>query len=551
MIKQILIILFLFSVFIFAQSERDELFFEVETILDRAKLDNADILCVETYSDALEEYNLAKEMAAEGKSPIDIREKLEASISYLTKLNDSIEEKQELFASTITKRNSALDSGADKNAIYYWELGEKKFKEVIEDFEDNDTESIAKDIKVTEEYYSTAKLFSNKANSLINNSESFKGATYNQANILAPNSYGKAEDKMFETLNLISSGKRISDINTSITNTELLFDLTSVKASKYLSEYPELLSIRNDAKTVKAEKYTIETWKEAEEFLVESAEAYEEEDFEKADEYAKKAAINYAIAKRTSLKDYFLNDTRNEIQLAIDEGAEEFAPKTLKLSQDYLNEVSSLIENDAFSLAEIQSLTKKSYVSAKHARRITEIAKRMDPSDESWEDIIIAQEGYNLDDDVENSSYFLAGKNNKKIDYSDLIEKLDATIGDEFKIIEHNEKLILRLINVKFSTMSSRLNNESKSSLDKIIRELSKEPFSEATIVCYTDNVGTKSTNIAVSKKRAEEILKYILTIDNSNKYYIEGKGEESPIASNFTSEGRIKNRRVEIEIKR
>ncbi len=551
MIKLIIIIQLLFSVLAFAQADRDELFLEVETILNQAKMDNADVLCAETYTRALEKYMLAKGMESEGKSPVEIREKLEASISHITKLNNSIEGKQEVFASTIAKRNSALDSGADKNAIYYWDLGERKFQENLEDFDDNKISSIANNIKVTEEYYSTAKLFSNKANSLINNSESFKEATANQANLVAPISYEKAEVKMFETLDLISSGKRISDINSSIVNTELLFDLTSMNASKYLAEYSELLSLRSDAKTVKAEKYTIETWKDAEELLVESAEAYEEGDFEKADELAKEASISYAIAKQTSLKDYFLNDTRNEIGLAIDEGAEEYAPKTLKQSQDYLTEVSSLIESDSYSLKEIQDLTGKSYTSAKNARRITEIAKRMDPSDESWEDIIIAQEGYVLDESDNELPKFSVIESNVDVDYSDLVVKLDATIDDEVEIIEQDETIILRLKNVKFATMSSRLNSESKASLDKIIDEISNESFLEATIVCYTDNVGTKSANMALSKKRAEAILNYVLTKDNSNKYYIEGRGETNPIATNATSEGRIKNRRVEIVIQK
>ncbi len=551
MIKQILINIFLFSVLAFAQSERDELFTEVETILNQAKIDNADVLCAETYSNALEEYMLAKGMEAVGGSPVEIREKLEASISHITKMNNSIEGKQEVFASTIAKRNSALDSGADKNAKYYWVLGEKKFQEILEDYNDNETGSLARDMKVTEEYYSTAKLYSNKANSLINDSESFKEATANQANLVAPISYEKAEDKMFETLNSISSGKRISDINSSITNTELLFDLASINSSKYLAEYPELLLLRSEAKMVKAEEYTIETWQEAEELLVESAEAYEEVDFEKAAELAEEASTKYAIAKQTSLKDYFINDTRNEIELAIDEGAEEFAPKTLKQSQDYLAEVSSLIESDSYSLQEIQDLTRKSYTSAKNARRITEIAKRMDPSDQSWEDIIIAQEGYNLEDDNTDLPTFSDIENNEDIDYSDLVIKLDATISDEADIIEEDDKVILRLKNVKFATMSSRLNNASKTSLDRVIQEIKDESFSEATITCYTDNIGTKSSNMAISKKRAESILNYVLTKDDSNKYYIEGKGESNPIASNATSDGRIKNRRVEIVIER
>ncbi len=546
MIKLILIFQFFFTILTFAQAERDELFFEVETILDRAKLDNADILCADAYSNAVEEYISAKELDAEGKSPVAIREKLEASISYLTKMNNDIEGKQEIFASTIAKRNSALDSGADKNATYYWELAEKKFKETIEDYEDNEIQSIPRNKKTTEEYYSTAKLYSNKANSLIN-SESLVEASNNKTNLLAPDSYKKAEDNLFETLNLISTGKRISDVNKSITDTKLLFDMASVNAVKYMAEYPEIVAVREDAKIVGADKYTRELWNEAEEGLRESAEAFEDGNFEKADELAKAAAVNYTIAKQTSLKDYFLNDTRNEIDLAIEEGAEEFAPKTLKQSNDYLNEVTSLIESDSYSLAEIQRLTKNSYTSAKNARRITEIAKRMEPNDEPWEDIIIAKEGYLLNDNNEES---LNIPNEGESDYSDLIEKFERNISDEVDITEEDGKVILLLKNVKFSTMSSRLNSNSKASLDRVIAELKDESFSEATIVCYTDNIGTKSANIAISEKRAEAILKYVLTKDNSNKYYIEGKGEENPIATNSTAEGRMKNRRVEIEIK-
>jgi outer membrane protein OmpA-like peptidoglycan-associated protein len=545
MIKIILTIQLLFSVLLFAQAERDELFNEVEILLNNAKLNNADLLCAVPYSKGVEEYTSAKKLFRDGESPVEIREKLESSIAYITKVNNNIEKKQELFASTIGIRNSAIQSGANKNAKYFWELGENKFKDVLNDYDDNEINSIPRNKKVIEEYYTTAKLYSNKANSLIN-SESIREASNNKANLLAPISYEKAEDNLFKTLDIISYGKKLSEINKSITDTELLFDMASVKASKYLAEYSTVIAVRKDAKIIEADKYVRELWDEAEEGLRESGKAFEEEDFDEAAELAKESEDKYLMAKQISLKDYFLSDAKNEINLALDEGAELHAPKTLKKSQDYFAEVTSAIESDFYSVPKIKHLAKESFKLAIKARKITEISKRMEPGNEPWEDIILAKEGSLLNDntEVENIS------TDNKSDYSGLIEKLEQNVNSELDISEQKGVLVLLLKNVQFSTMSSKLNDKSKKSIDKVIAELQDENFSEATIVCYTDNIGTKSANKAISKKRADAILKYLIKKDNSHKYYMEGRGESNPIVSNSTAEGRKKNRRVEIEIK-
>jgi OOP family OmpA-OmpF porin len=68
--------------------------------------------------------------------------------------------------------------------------------------------------------------------------------------------------------------------------------------------------------------------------------------------------------------------------------------------------------------------------------------------------------------------------------------------------------------------------------------------------VGYTDSVGTPQYNVGLSNRRAAAVKAYLVSQGiPANRIYTEGKGERDPIASNSTSEGRAKNRRVEIEV--
>jgi OOP family OmpA-OmpF porin len=66
----------------------------------------------------------------------------------------------------------------------------------------------------------------------------------------------------------------------------------------------------------------------------------------------------------------------------------------------------------------------------------------------------------------------------------------------------------------------------------------------------HTDNVGVAADNKALSQKRAEAVVKYIVGkgID-ANRLQAKGYGAEKPIADNKTKAGQQKNRRVEFTI--
>jgi OOP family OmpA-OmpF porin len=62
--------------------------------------------------------------------------------------------------------------------------------------------------------------------------------------------------------------------------------------------------------------------------------------------------------------------------------------------------------------------------------------------------------------------------------------------------------------------------------------------------------VGSASYNLALSKKRAESVRKFLVSKGvNGSNLVAQGFGKTRPIASNDTEEGRAENRRVEFVV--
>jgi len=67
------------------------------------------------------------------------------------------------------------------------------------------------------------------------------------------------------------------------------------------------------------------------------------------------------------------------------------------------------------------------------------------------------------------------------------------------------------------------------------------------TVIGFTDSTGDADYNIGLSKRRAEAVSKYLVTLGvPAEKMRTLGRGENDPIASNDTDIGRAQNRRVE-----
>ncbi|MEM8547842.1 MAG: OmpA family protein, partial [Pseudomonadota bacterium] len=101
---------------------------------------------------------------------------------------------------------------------------------------------------------------------------------------------------------------------------------------------------------------------------------------------------------------------------------------------------------------------------------------------------------------------------------------------------------------VNFASDSEALTDASLAILDDIAQRLRNETDAVATIAAHTDSAGAADYNLALSERRAEAVVAYLMDQGiAATRLDARGLGEGQPIADNATSTGRAANRRVEL----
>ncbi|MEZ8610632.1 OmpA family protein [Vibrio sp. 10N.222.51.C8] len=101
-----------------------------------------------------------------------------------------------------------------------------------------------------------------------------------------------------------------------------------------------------------------------------------------------------------------------------------------------------------------------------------------------------------------------------------------------------------------FATNSTELSTDGKIALMPLVEVLKAHPQSTVDVVGHTDSTGAAEYNMMISKKRAAAVAAYIEEQGiEADRITASGEGEENPIASNATAEGRAQNRRVDATI--
>lgn len=113
------------------------------------------------------------------------------------------------------------------------------------------------------------------------------------------------------------------------------------------------------------------------------------------------------------------------------------------------------------------------------------------------------------------------------------------------------DRLIVTLPqDILFATDSTQVRSDLVRDLQSLAGNLQAYPDSRVQIIGHTDNVGEASYNYDLSVRRAAAVGDVLIREGiSSGRIQTLGRGEDQPVASNLTPEGRRQNRRVEVVI--
>lgn len=103
---------------------------------------------------------------------------------------------------------------------------------------------------------------------------------------------------------------------------------------------------------------------------------------------------------------------------------------------------------------------------------------------------------------------------------------------------------------ILFDVDDSELRPEARDNLRDLVASLEEYDGTEVLVVGHTDSTGAASYNQGLSERRASSAQTFLVGAGlDAGRVRAVGMGENEPIASNETTEGRQANRRVEVAI--
>ena len=127
--------------------------------------------------------------------------------------------------------------------------------------------------------------------------------------------------------------------------------------------------------------------------------------------------------------------------------------------------------------------------------------------------------------------------------------KLNPSEGEV--LFNSSNDIVLRLTGLSFDVNKSDIKDEHTSLLKKVMEVIELFPETQLVIEGHTDDSGDPQANLQLSEKRAFAVMQYLRQslLIPADRVRAIGYGSDRPVASNKTTDGRAKNRRIDVII--
>jgi outer membrane protein OmpA-like peptidoglycan-associated protein len=128
--------------------------------------------------------------------------------------------------------------------------------------------------------------------------------------------------------------------------------------------------------------------------------------------------------------------------------------------------------------------------------------------------------------------------------------ELRAQLGSGTVVNTGNQLIVTLPQDILFGVDSASVSIQSQADLQAVARSLNNYPNTTVNVIGHTDSTGDAAYNQDLSERRAQAVARVLVASGVSGgRINAIGQGENTPVATNQTAEGRQQNRRVEIVI--
>lgn len=429
--------------------------------------------------------------------------------------------------------------------------------------------------------------------------------------LLAPKSFERALDRFEDATRRFERGRVDADFQDLLVDARSRLEDAERIADAARPVFGAVLAARAAASAGQAEARAAPSWQRAEAALEDAGRRFEREDREGAVERASRAAELYRRAARAGWRDRLLGAAIQARAAAMTAGASELAPDAFADGERFLAAGETDIEADrpdegtaregALATEAFERAARIAALADSVRRRVVTVERLVDAHESDLAGIAqmagvearrgrtaetaerIADELSRLQSENRRLDLELQAARASGTELSERVTSLEERLADseqrfiearndlfevrrrddrlreaqglftpaEGEVLLSGNRLVLRLFGLTFESGRAEIDARHHPLLTKVQRVITTFEGAGIRIEGHTDSQGGAEANRALSQRRAIAVREHLLSRIPIPSSRIEavGLGEEQPIGSNETAEGRARNRRIEVVI--